>query len=49
MQTITQGFKLYLVYNLIDKGELKKQFGFFLADATLSHIEQCGVVELSYG
>ena len=49
MQAVAQWFKLYLVDHLIDKGELKEQFGFLLADATLSHIEQCGVVELSYG
>ena len=49
MQAVAQWFKLYLVYHFIDKSELKEQFGLLLADATLSHIEQCGIIELSYG
>lgn len=48
MQAIAQWLKLYLVDNLVDECELKKQFSLLLADATLAHIEQCSVVELSY-
>ena len=47
MQTVAQRLKLYLVDYLVDEGKLKQQLGFLLADATLTHIEEGCIIELT--
>jgi hypothetical protein len=47
MKTITQGLKLHLVYNLIDEGILQEQLRFFQRDASLTHIKQGSIIQLT--
>ena len=49
MEPVSQRSQVHLVDHFVDKGKFKQQLGFLLADASLSHIEQSSIVELSYG
>ena len=48
MEAVAQRLKGDLVYHLSDEGELKEELCILLADATLTHIEEGGVIELTY-
>ena len=48
MQAITQWFQLHLVDDFVDKCKLKEQLSLLAAHTTLLHIEQGGIVELTY-
>lgn len=49
VQTITQRFQSDFIYHLSDEGKFEQELGFVLRDASLLHIEEGGVVELTYG
>ena len=48
MQAIAQWLQLHLVDDFVDKCKLKEQLSLLAAHTTLLHIEQCGIVELTY-
>jgi hypothetical protein len=49
VKAVAEGFELHLVDDLVDKGVLKEELGFLQRDASLSHIEESGIVELTNG
>ena len=49
VKTVAERFELHLVDDFIDKGILKEQFSLIKRDASLAHIKQGGIVELSDG
>ena len=49
MQAVAQGSEGDLVDDLAGEGLLQQQAGFGLADATLAHVEEGVVVQLSHG
>ena len=48
METVAKRFELHLVDDLVDKGILQEQLSLSERDATLAHIEEGRIVELSY-
>ena len=49
MKAIAEGFKIHVVDNFVDEGILQQEFGLFKRDASLTHVEERSVVELSNG
>lgn len=48
VKAVAQRLQLYAVNNLVDKGKLQKQVCLVAGYATLLHIEQGGIAELSH-
>ena len=49
VQTVAKRNELHLVDDFVDESKLQQQFGLLHGNATLLHIEQGRIVELSYG
>ena len=49
METVTERLELHMVDDFVDEGILQEQFGLFEGDASLTHIEEGRIVELTYG
>ena len=48
MEAVAKRFELHVVDDLIDEGILEQEFGLLKRDATLTHIEEGRIVELTY-
>ncbi len=48
MQAIFQSIQTDRIDHFVDKGKHQQQTGLARGDATLLHIEQCGIVELTH-
>ena len=48
METITQWLQLHFVDDFVDKRKLKEQLCLLTAHASLLHVEESGIVELTY-
>ena len=49
VEAVAEGFEFHLVNDLVDKGVLQEESGLFEGDASLAHVEQGRIVELSNG
>ena len=49
VQAVAEGFELHVVDDFVDEGVLKQQLGLIEGDASLAHVEEGGIVELSNG
>jgi hypothetical protein len=49
VQAVAEGFELHVVDDLVDEGVLQQHFGFLQRNATLAHIEEGSIVELTNG
>ena len=47
VQTVAQGDESHVVDDLIDEGVLQEQLGFLKGYASLTHVEESGIVELA--
>ena len=48
VETVAEGFELHVVDDFVDEGILKEQFSLIKRDASLAHIKQGGIVQLTY-
>jgi ABC-type transport system involved in cytochrome bd biosynthesis fused ATPase/permease subunit len=49
VQTVAQRLQFHVVDDLVDEGVLQQQAGFLEGDASLLHVEQGGIVQLTNG
>ena len=49
VETVTERFEIHVIDNFVDEGILQQQFGFFERDASLTHVEEGGIIELTHG
>ena len=48
VEAVAEGFELHVVDDFVDEGILKEQFSLIERDASLAHIKQGGIVQLTY-
>lgn len=49
VEAVAEGLELDLVYDFADEGYLEQRAGLVFADASLSHVKEGGLIQLSYG